>query len=177
MNFLPVNQSDLKKLGLSELDIIIVTGDAYVDHPSYGASIIGRTLEADGFRVGIIAQPNWRSTDDFMKLGRPKLFFAITSGNVDSMVANYTANKRPRRVDDYSPGGKAGLRPDRALIVYANKVRQAFKDCPIVLGGLEASLRRLAHYDYWDNEVRRSVLVDAKADMLVYGMGKRRLWK
>jgi len=175
MNFLPVNQSDLKKLGLSELDIIIVTGDAYVDHPSYGASIIGRTLEADGFRVGIIAQPNWRSTDDFMKLGRPKLFFAITSGNVDSMVANYTANKRPRRVDDYSPGGKAGLRPDRALIVYANKVRQAFKDCPIVLGGLEASLRRLAHYDYWDNEVRRSVLVDAKADMLVYGMGEAQI--
>ncbi|MCK9573519.1 MAG: YgiQ family radical SAM protein [Candidatus Omnitrophica bacterium] len=172
LNFLPICQQDLKKLGIKELDIIIVTGDAYVDHPSYGAAIIGRVLEAEGFKVGIIAQPNWRSTDDFLKLGRPKLFFAITAGNVDSMVANYTANKRPRVVDDYSPGSRSGLRPDRALIVYANKVREAHKDCLIVLGGIEASLRRLAHYDYWDNEPRRSVLLDSKADILVYGMGE-----
>jgi uncharacterized radical SAM protein YgiQ len=172
MDFLAVDKSDLDKRGWKELDVIIVTGDAYVDHPSYGASVIGRVLEAEGFRVGIIAQPDWRSNDDFIKLGRPKLFFAITSGNVDSMVANYTANKRPRNQDVYSPGSKPGLRPDRALIVYANKLRQAYKDCPLVLGGLEASLRRLAHYDYWDNQIRRSVLVDAKADILVYGMGE-----
>jgi len=174
-NFLPISKQDFKKRGWGDLDIIIVTGDAYVDHPSYGAAIIGRVLESEGFKVGIIAQPNWRSTDDFLKLGRPKLFFAITSGNVDSMVANYTANKRPRSVDDYSPGTKAGLRPDRALIVYANKVKEAHRDCVIVLGGLEASLRRLAHYDYWDNEVRRSVLIDAKADILVYGMGESQI--
>ena len=170
--FLPVSKHDFKKRGWAELDIILVTGDAYVDHPSYGAAVVGRVLEAEGFKVGIIAQPNWRSTDDFLKLGRPKLFFAITSGNVDSMVANYTANKRPRVTDDYSLGSRAGLRPDRALIVYANKVREAHKDCPIILGGIEASLRRLAHYDYWDNTPRRSVLLDSKADILVYGMGE-----
>lgn len=174
-SFLPINQQDLRSRGLKELDIVIITGDAYVDHPSYGAAIIGRVLEAEGFKVGIIAQPDWRNLDDFLKLGRPKLFFAITSGNVDSMVANYTANKRPRRTDDYSPGSKPGLRPDRASIVYANKVRQAFKDCPIILGGLEASLCRLAHYDYWDDGVRRSVLIDAKADILVYGMGEAQI--
>jgi len=174
-NFLPISKEDFKKRGWGDLDIIIITGDAYVDHPSYGAAIIGRVLEAEGFKVGIIAQPNWRNTDDFLKLGRPRLFFAITSGNVDSMVANYTANKRPRISDDYSPGARAGLRPDRALIVYSNKAREAYRDCPIVLGGLEASLRRLAHYDYWDNEVRRSVLIDAKADILVYGMGESQI--
>ncbi|MDD4183413.1 MAG: YgiQ family radical SAM protein, partial [Candidatus Omnitrophica bacterium] len=174
-NFLPISKEDFKKRGWGDLDIIIITGDAYVDHPSYGAAIIGRVLEAEGFKVGIIAQPNWRNTDDFLKLGRPRLFFAITSGNVDSMVANYTANKRSRISDDYSPGARAGLRPDRALIVYSNKAREAYKDCPIVLGGLEASLRRLAHYDYWDNEVRRSVLIDAKADILVYGMGESQI--
>jgi len=162
-------------MGLSQLDVVIITGDAYVDHPSYGAAVIGRVLESEGVKAGIIAQPNWRSLDDFLKLGRPKLFFAITSGNVDSMVANYTANKRLRSLDDYSPGSKPGLRPDRALIVYANKVQQAYKNCPIVLGGLEASLRRLAHYDYWDNDVRRSVLLDSKADILVYGMGETQI--
>ncbi|MFA5271199.1 MAG: YgiQ family radical SAM protein [Candidatus Omnitrophota bacterium] len=171
-DFLPISQEDLKKLGWEELDVIIVSGDAYVDHPSYGPALIGRVLESNGFKVGIIAQPNWRNLDDFRKLGRPKLFFAITSGNTDSMVANYTANKRPRKNDDYSPGAKSGLRPDRALIVYANKVREAYRDCPIVLGGIEASLRRLAHYDYWDNDVRRSVLLDAKADILIYGMAE-----
>lgn len=170
--FLPISQEDLRRRGWNELDIIIISGDAYVDHPSYGAALIGRVLEAEGFRVGIIAQPDWRSLGDFKKLGRPKLFFGITSGNTDSMVANYTANKRPRKSDDYSPGSKIGLRPDRALIVYANRVRQAYKDTVIVLGGIEASLRRLAHYDYWDNEVRRSVLIDAKADILFYGMAE-----
>ena len=174
-DFLPVSSQDLKALSISELDIVIITGDAYVDHPSYGASIIGRYLEHYGFKVGIIAQPDWRRVEDFKKLGRPKLFFGITSGNVDSMIANYTANKKPRSNDDYSPGGKARMRPDRALIVYANRVREAYLDVPIVLGGIEASLRRLSHYDYWDDKVRRSVLVDAKADILVYGMGERQI--
>jgi len=174
-DFLPVSLNDLKARGWGEFDIVLVSGDAYVDHPSYGAALIGRYLEHYGFKVGIIAQPDWRSVADFKKLGKPKLFFGITSGNVDSMIANYTANKKPRSNDDYSPGGKGGMRPDRALIVYANRVREAYPDVPIVLGGIEASLRRLAHYDYWDDKVRRSVLVDAKADILVYGMGERQI--
>ena len=148
-DFLPTSKEDLKKRGWNELDIIIVTGDAYVDHPSYGEAVIGRVLEDAGFRVGIVAQPDWRHTDDFKKLGRPKLFFAVTAGNLDSMVANYTANKKVRNIDDYSPAGKSHLRPDRASIVYVNKLQQVFKDIPIVLGGIEASMRRLAHYDYW----------------------------
>ena len=171
-DFLPISPSDMQRRGWDRLDIILITGDAYVDHPAYGAALIGRALEADGFRVGIIAQPDWRTDADFKRLGRPRLFFGITSGNVDSMVANYTANKRPRKKDDYAPGGRAGMRPDRALVVYANRVRQAFKGAPVVIGGLEASMRRLAHYDYWDNRVRRSILFDARADMLVYGMGE-----
>ena len=171
-SFLPVSRDDLRKRGWSELDVIIITGDAYVDHPSFGAAIIGRVLEARGFRVGIIAQPDWRSADAFRALGRPRLFFGITAGNTDSLVANYTANKRPRQQDDYAPGGTPGLRPDRAVIVYANRVREAFRDAPIVLGGLEAGMRRLAHYDYWDNAVRRSILLDARGDILVYGMGE-----
>ena len=162
----------MRQRGWDELDVVLITGDAYVDHPAFGTAIIGRVLEANGYRVGIIAQPDWRTTDDFRRLGRPRLFFGITSGNVDSMVANYTANKRPRRKDDYSPGGRAGMRPDRALVVYANRVRQAFKGVPVVIGGLEASMRRLAHYDYWDNGVRRAILFDARADVLVYGMGE-----
>ena len=170
--FLPVSRSDLQKSGWDRVDIILITGDAYVDHPAYGVALIGRALEAAGFRVGVIAQPDWRSDADFKRLGKPRLFFGITSGNVDSMVANYTANKRPRKTDDYTPGGRAGMRPDRALIVYANRVRQAFKDAVVVLGGIEASMRRLAHNDYWDNRVRRSILFDARADMLVYGMGE-----
>ena len=170
--FLPISQSDLQRRGWDRLDVILITGDAYVDHPAYGVALIGRALEAHGLRVGVIAQPDWRTDADFKRLGRPRLFFGITSGNVDSMVANYTANKRPRKKDDYSPGGRTGLRPDRALIVYANRVRQAFKDATVVIGGLEASMRRLAHYDYWDNRVRRSILFDARADMLVYGMGE-----
>jgi len=171
-DFLPVSQSDLNHRGWDRLDIILITGDAYVDHPAYGVALIGRALEAEGFRVGVIAQPDWRTDADFKRLGKPRLFFGITSGNVDSMVANYTANKRPRKKDDYTPDGRAGMRPDRALIVYANRVRQAFKDAVVVIGGIEASMRRLAHYDYWDNRVRRSILFDARADMLVYGMGE-----
>ena len=171
-DFLPISRSDMQRRGWADLDIILITGDAYVDHPAYGVALIGRVLESRGYRVGVIAQPDWRTVADFKRLGRPRLFFGITSGNVDSMVANYTANKRPRQKDDYAPGGKAGLRPDRALIVYANRVRQAFKEIPVVIGGIEASMRRLAHYDYWDNRVRRSILFDARADILVYGMGE-----
>jgi len=173
--FLPVSRLDMQKRGWDALDIILVTGDAYVDHPAFGVAVIGRVLESHGYRVGIIAQPDWRDAEDFKRLGRPRLFFGITSGNIDSMVANYTANKRPRKKDDLSPGGKIGRRPDRALIVYANRVRQAFKNVPVVIGGIEASLRRLAHYDYWDNRVRRSILFDSRADILVYGMGEQQV--
>ncbi len=174
-HFLTVSLQELRKKGWDSLDIILITGDAYVDHPSYGATVIGRVLERAGYRVGIIAQPDWRDTSDFKRLGRPKLFFGITAGNMDSMVANYTANKKPRRKDDYSPGGKTGLRPDRAVIVYANRIRETFGDVTIVIGGIEASLRRFAHYDWWDNEVRRSIIFDARADILVYGMGEKQI--
>lgn len=173
--FLPVTLEDVEKRGWSELDVILVTGDAYVDHPSYGTSVIGRLLERHGFRVGVIAQPDWHSTKDFKRLGKPRLFFGITSGNTDSMIANYTANKNLREVDKYSPGDRTGMRPDRALIVYAERVREAFKGVPIVLGGIEASMRRLGHYDYWDNRVRHSVIIDSRADILVYGMGERQI--
>ena len=175
--FLPVSKDDLARRGWSELDIIIVTGDAYVDHPSYAAAMIGRVLEGEGFKVGVIAQPDWKTTDGFKKLGRPKLFFGVTAGNLDSMVANYTANKMPRSSDDYSPGGKAGCRPDRASIIYCNKIREAYPGVSIVLGGIEASLRRLAHYDYWSDKVRRSIILDAKADILVYGMGEKQVFE
>jgi len=174
-DFLVISKEDLKKRNWDGLDIILVTGDAYVDHPSYGAAIIGRVLEDAGFRVGIIAQPDWKRLDDFKKLGRPKLFFGITAGNLDSMLAKYTANKKVRNIDDYSPGGKACLRPERATLIYTNKLQQAFKDTPIVLGGMEASMRRLAHYDYWSDKVRRSMLLDSKADILVYGMGEKQI--
>lgn len=170
--FLPMTKQEVAQRGWDCLDIILITGDAYVDHPSYGTAIIGRTLEKAGYRVGIIAQPDWHSTEGFVQLGRPRLFFGITAGNMDSMVANYTANKKLRKKDEYSPGGRTGLRPDRATIVYANRVREAFENIYIVLGGIEASLRRLAHYDWWDNAVRRSILLDARADILVYGMGE-----
>jgi len=174
-NFLPISKRDMASRGWDELDIILVTGDAYVDHPSYGAALIGRVLEDSGFKVGIIAQPDWRYTDDFKALGRPKLFFGVTAGNLDSMVANYTANKKIRNIDDYSPGGKSHRRPDRASIMYANKLQQAYKGVPIVLGGMEASMRRLAHYDYWSDKVRRALLLDAKCDILVYGMGEKQM--
>jgi uncharacterized radical SAM protein YgiQ len=175
---LPTTRAEMRRRGWECLDVLLVSGDAYVDHPSFGTPLIARLLESLGYRVGIVAQPDWRGIDDFRVMGRPRLFAGISSGNVDSMVANYTANRRPRRADDYSPGGRAGRRPDRALIVYANRLREAFPAAggvprlPLVLGGIEASLRRLAHYDYWDDEVRRSVLLDAKADLLVYGMGE-----
>jgi uncharacterized radical SAM protein YgiQ len=171
--FLPVTKKEMGKRGWDVPDIVLVTGDAYVDHPSYGAALISRLLESKGYKVAVIAQPEWRNAEDFKRFGRPKLFFAITSGNVDSMISNYTAGKKRRATDDYSPGGKSGKRPDRAVIVYSNRAREAFPGVSIVLGGVEASLRRFAHYDYWDDRVRRSVLLDAKADILVYGMAER----
>lgn len=171
--FLPISKEDMAKRNIDQLDFIIVTGDAYVDHPSFGTAIIGRTLESQGFTVGIIAQPKWHNCEDFKRLGRPKYGFLVNSGNIDSMVNHYTAAKKPRREDLYSPGGEAGHRPDRAVIVYCNRIREAFKDIPIAIGGIEASLRRFAHYDYWDNKVRRSILLDSKADLLMYGMGEK----
>jgi len=172
MSFLPMSKEEMQQRGWNALDFLILSGDAYVDHPSFGAAVIGRILEAEGFRVGIIAQPDWRDVKAFRVLGRPKLAVLVTGGNIDSMVNHYTAAKRPRSNDLYSPGGQAGRRPNRAAIVYANKVREAYKGVPIIVGGLEASLRRLAHYDYWSNKVRRSLLLDAKADLLIYGMAE-----
>ncbi|MVX66153.1 YgiQ family radical SAM protein [Clostridium chromiireducens] len=171
--FLPISKEDLTQRKIEQLDFIIVSGDAYVDHPSFGTAIIGRTLEAQGFNVGVIAQPDWHSSEDFKRLGKPKYGFLVNSGNIDSMVNHYTAAKKTRREDLYSPGGEAGHRPDRALIVYCNRIREAYKDTAIAIGGIEASLRRFAHYDYWDNKVRRSILVDSKADLLMYGMGEK----
>ncbi len=173
--FLPVSRDDMVRRGWDRVDFALVTGDAYVDHPSFGAALISRLLESRGYRVGIIAQPDWKSPEPFKALGRPRLGFLITAGNIDSMVARYTAAKKPRSEDSYSPGGKAGLRPERASIVYAVRAREAYKNVPIILGGLEASLRRLSHYDYWQDKVRRSVLLDAKADLLLYGMAERAL--
>jgi uncharacterized radical SAM protein YgiQ len=173
--YLPISKDDIKQRRWDELDVIIVSGDAYVDHPSFGDALIGRVLESEGFRVGIISQPDWRNTGDFKKLGKPRLFFGVTSGNIDSMLNHYTANKKLRHDDSYSPGNKHGFRPNRAVIVYSNRLRESFGCTPIILGGMEASLRRLAHYDYWDDDVRRSILLDSKADMLVYGMGERQI--
>lgn len=171
--FLPTTIEEVEKLGWKELDIILVTGDAYVDHPSFGVALIGHYLVSKGFRVGIIAQPDWNSAKDITRLGKPRLFFGISAGNVDSMVANYTASMKKRKTDEYSPNGVSGKRPDRATIVYSNLVRRFFPDVPIVLGGLEASLRRFAHYDWWSDRIRKSVLIDAKADLLVYGMAEK----
>ncbi|MBF0269226.1 MAG: YgiQ family radical SAM protein [Alphaproteobacteria bacterium] len=171
--FLPMTKAEMDHLGWETADIILVTGDAYVDHPSFGCALIGRLLEAEGFKVGVIAQPDWNSAEDFKKLGRPNLFFGVTAGNMDSMVNRYTSEKRIRSDDAYTPDGKAGMRPDRAANVYAQRCREAFRDVPIVLGGIEASLRRLAHFDYWSEKVRRSILLDAKADLLVYGNAER----
>ena len=170
--FLPVSKADMEERGWWWYDFLLVTGDAYVDHPSFGTAVIGRVLEAEGYRVAVLAQPDWHSADAFRAMGRPRLGVMIGSGNLDSMVAHYTAAKKRRSEDFYSPGKKAGLRPDHAVIVYANRAREAFPDLPIVIGGLEASLRRFAHYDYWDDKVRRSALADAGADILVYGMGE-----
>lgn len=171
--FLPMNRAEMDQLGWDSCDIIIVTGDAYVDHPSFGMAIIGRLLEAQGFRVGIIAQPDWRSKDDFMKLGQPNLFFGVAAGNMDSMINRYTADKKIRSDDAYTPGGLAGKRPDRASLVYSQRCKEAYSQTPVVLGGIEASLRRIAHYDYWQDKVRRSILMDATADILLYGNAER----
>ena len=171
--FLPVSKQDMQGRGWDTYDFLLITADAYVDHPSFGAAIISRVLEADGYRVAILAQPDWRKEEAFTAFGRPRLGVLISGGNLDSMVAHYTAAKKRRHDDAYSPGGKSGYRPDRATIVYSNRVRQVFGDIPIVVGGLEASLRRFAHYDYWEDKVRRSLLFDAQADLLIYGMGER----
>ena len=172
---LPMSRDEMDDLGWDSCDLIIVSGDAYVDHPSFGMAIVGRVLEAEGFRVGIIAQPNWQNVDDFMVLGRPKLFFGISAGNMDSMVNRYTSDRKIRSDDAYTPGGVGGKRPDRSVIVYAQRVREAFKDVPLIVGGIEASLRRVAHFDYWSEKVRRSILVDAKADLLIFGNAERQL--
>ena len=173
--FLPMTRAEMDQLGWDSCDVIIVTGDAYVDHPSFGMAIMGRLLEAQGFRVGIIAQPDWQSAEPFKALGKPNLFFGITAGNMDSMVNRYTSDKRIRSDDAYTPGGEGGKRPDRSVVVYAQRAREAFKDVPIVIGGIEASLRRIAHFDYWSEKVRRSVLLDAKADLLVFGNAERQI--
>jgi uncharacterized radical SAM protein YgiQ len=173
--FLPRSRAEMEALGWDRCDVIVVTGDAYVDHPSFGMAIIGRLLEAQGFRVGIIPQPDWRSAEPFRELGKPNLFFGITAGNMDSMVNRYTSDRRIRSDDAYTPGGEGGKRPDRSVIVYAQRAREAFANVPIVIGGIEASLRRIAHFDYWSEKVRRSVLLDAKADLLVYGNAERQI--
>lgn len=171
--FLPVNREDMKKRGWSYVDFVLVTGDAYVDHPSFGMAVISRLLESRGFRVGILSQPDWKTADAFKIFGKPRLGFLINGGNVDSMVNHFSVFKNRRKRDVYSPGGKPGRRPDRAVIVYCNRAREAYKGVPIIIGGLEASLRRLGHYDYWDDKVRRSILMDSRADILIYGMGER----
>ena len=170
--FLPISRAEMTARGWDRPDFVYVTGDAYVDHPSFGVAIISRVLEAAGYRVAILAQPNWKTLDDIKRFGRPRLGFLVTAGNVDSMVSHYSVTRHRRSYDYYSPGGKTGLRPDRATIVYSNLIRQAYGDVPIILGGLEASLRRFAHYDYWEDRMRRSILIDSRADILTYGMGE-----
>ena len=173
--YLPISKEDMQARGWEQLDFIMVSGDAYVDHHSFGPAVISRVLENKGYKVGIISQPDWKDTEDFLKLGRPRLGFLVSAGNMDSMVNHYTVNKRLRDKDYYSPGGKMGLRPDRATIVYCNRIREAFKDIPVIIGGIEASLRRFAHYDYWSDSVRKSILIDSSADILVFGMGEKQI--
>ena len=172
-SFLPLSKKDALERGWDEVDFVYVIGDAYVDHPSFGPAIISRVLEHNGFTVGMISQPDWHNTDDFIIYGKPRLGFFVSSGNIDSMVAHYTAAKKKRSDDAYTPGGKAGARPDRAVIVYCNRIREAYGDIPIIIGGLEASLRRFAHYDYWDDKIRRSIIFDSQADLISYGMGEK----
>ena len=174
-SFLPVNQKDMRQRGWEQADFVYITGDAYVDHPSFGAAIITRVLEAKGFKVAVLSQPDWHSTADFVQFGKPRLGFLITAGNIDSMVAHYTVAKKKRSSDAYTPGGKIGKRPDRAVTVYAKAVRDLYPDTPIIIGGLEASLRRFAHYDYWDDKVRPSILLESGADLLIYGMGENQI--
>ncbi|MEI8267808.1 MAG: hypothetical protein WCI59_18930, partial [Betaproteobacteria bacterium] len=171
--FLPMSRAEMERLGWDSCDVIIVTGDAYVDHPSFGMAVIGRTLEAQGFRVGIIAQPDWHSPEAFRALGKPNLFFGVAAGNMDSMINRYTADRKIRSDDAYTPGGVADKRPDRATLVYTQRCQEAYKEVPVIIGGIEASLRRIAHYDYWQDKVRRSILVDSKADLLLYGNAER----
>ncbi len=173
MSFLPVSKQDMLNRGWDSVDFVYVCGDAYVDHPAFGTAIITRVLENAGFKVAMLAQPNWKTNEDFQRFGKPRLGFLVSSGNIDSMVAHYTVAKKHRSTDYYSPGGKMGLRPDRAVIVYCNKIREIYGKIPIVIGGLEASLRRFAHYDYWDDKIRRSILFDSQADLISYGMGER----
>ena len=173
--FLPMSRADMDALGWDACDVILVTGDAYIDHPSFGMALIGRLLEGQGFRVGIISQPDWHSSKDFKKLGKPRLYFGITAGNMDSMVNRFTAERKFRSEDAYTPNGESGKRPDRALVVYAQRAREAYPDANIVVGSIEASLRRIAHYDYWSDNVRRSVLPDSKADILLFGNAERAL--
>ncbi len=174
-DFLPISPEDVEERGWEELDFIFISGDAYVDHPSFGPAILCRLLEKHGYRVGIIPQPDWHSTKDFKRLGRPRLAFLVSAGNMDSLLNKFTAAKKRRHQDAYSPGGKPGYRPERAVIVYCNRLREAYPEVPVIIGGIEASLRRLAHYDYWTDSVRRSVLADSMADLLIFGMGERAL--
>jgi len=169
---LPMTRAEMEARGWDSVDVVVVTGDAYIDHPSFAMAILGRVLEAGGYRVGIISQPKWESAADWQRFGRPRLFFAISAGNMDSMINHYTANRKVRNDDAYSPGGRIGLRPDRATLAYCQRAREAYKGVPVIAGGVEASLRRLAHYDYWSDTVRRSILLDAKADLVVFGMGE-----
>src|SRR2546425_9978060 len=169
---LPMSRAEMEQRGWDAVDVVFVTGDAYVDHPSFAMAILGRILEAAGFRVAMLSQPDWHSCEPWRQFGRPRLFFAISAGNMHSLINHYTANKKVRNDDAYSPGGKIGLRPDRATLPYCHRAREAFSGVPIIAGGVEASLRRLAHYDYWSDTVRRSILLDCKADLLVYGMGE-----
>src|SRR5262249_19464610 len=169
---LPMSRAEMESRGWDAVDVVFVTGDAYVDHPSFAMAILGRVLEAEGFRVAMLSQPDWHSCDPWRQFGRPRLCFAISAGNMDSLINHYTANKKVRNDDAYSPGGRIGLRPDRATLAYCHRAREAFPGVPVIAGGVEASLRRLAHYDYWSDTVRRSILLDTKADLLAYGMGE-----
>ena len=171
--FLPMTMDEARRRGWDEVDFVYVSGDAYVDHPSFGAAIITRVLEANGYRVGVIAQPDWTDPQSIAVFGEPRLGFLVSAGNMDSMVNHYTSSKKPRRNDAYSPGGQAGLRPNHAAAVYGNLIRRVYKKTPIILGGIEASLRRLAHYDYWSDKLKRSILLDSGADIVSYGMGER----
>ena len=172
-SFLPVNREEMQAAGFRQLDFVYVSGDAYVDHPSFGAAIITRMLVAHGFSVGMICQPDWKDPESIMRLGEPRLAFLVSSGNMDSMVNHYTVAKKRRGTDAYSPGGKTGCRPDRAVTVYCNLIRRQYKKTPLIIGGIEASLRRLAHYDYWSDSVRRSILLESGADLISYGMGEK----
>jgi len=173
MAFLPINKTEMKMNDINEVDIVIVSGDAYIDHPSFGVAIISRVLEAHGYKVAILPQPNHKNDEEFLQFGKPRLAFLVTAGNIDSMVNHYTVAKKRRKKDYYTPNGEMGKRPDRTTIVYSQMIRKLYKDAPIIIGGIEASLRRLGHYDYWDDSVRKSILLDSHADLLIYGMADK----